>query len=81
MMDGWPIQARFWLEWDISTAGLSLPAARSRFRVIYPQPIFIFPSRSYLLAFELSPNLHTLNFAKNAKVYDGRVAHSSPLLA
>jgi hypothetical protein len=32
-------------------------------------------------AFGLAPNLHILNFAKNAKVYDGRVAHSSPLLA
>src|SRR5438477_2431576 len=32
--DGWPIQARFWLEWGSSTAGQSLPVARSRFRAV-----------------------------------------------
>jgi hypothetical protein len=28
-VDGWPTQARFWLEWGSSTAGQSFPAARS----------------------------------------------------
>ena len=36
-LGGWPTQARFWLEWGSSTAGQSLPAASSRFRVLYSE--------------------------------------------
>jgi hypothetical protein len=35
----WPTQARFWLEWGSSTAGQSLPAARSRFRAVHSDSI------------------------------------------
>jgi hypothetical protein len=35
----WPIQAWFWLEWGSSTAGQSLPAARSRFRAVHSDSI------------------------------------------
>jgi hypothetical protein len=41
--DGWPIQAWFWLEWGSSTAGQSLPAALSRFRVVYSDSISTVP--------------------------------------
>src|SRR5216684_8459093 len=37
--DGWPTQARFWLEWGSSTAGQSVPAARSRFRAVHSDSI------------------------------------------
>jgi hypothetical protein len=40
---GWPIQARFWLEWGSSIAGQSLPAARSRFRAVHSDSISIRP--------------------------------------
>jgi hypothetical protein len=42
---GWPIQARFWLEWGSSTAGQSLPAARSRFRAVHSDSISTRPSQ------------------------------------
>jgi len=37
--DWCPIQARFWLEWGSSTAGQSVPAARSRFRAVHSDSI------------------------------------------
>jgi hypothetical protein len=40
----WPIQAWFWLEWGSSTAGQSLPAARSRFRPVHSDSISTRPS-------------------------------------
>ena len=39
LLGGWPTQAWFWLEWGSSTAGQSLPAARSRFRAIHSDSI------------------------------------------
>src|SRR5580704_2504390 len=41
--DGWPIQAWCWLEWGSSTAGQSLPAARSRLRAVHSDSIFTRP--------------------------------------
>jgi|GEM_PF-6161576 len=41
--DGWPTQARFWLEWGSSIAGQSLPAALSCFRVVYSESISTVP--------------------------------------
>jgi hypothetical protein len=40
----WPIQAWLWLEWGSSTAGQSLPAARSRFRAVHSDSISTRPS-------------------------------------
>ena len=41
----WPAQAWFWLEWGSSTAGQSLPAARSRFRAVHSDSISTRPSQ------------------------------------
>ena len=41
---GGPTQARFWLEWGNSTAGQSLPAARSRLRAVHSDSISTRPS-------------------------------------
>src|SRR5205807_7918824 len=45
---GWPTQARFWLEWGSSTAGQTLPAARSRFRAVHSDSISTRPSQPEL---------------------------------
>jgi hypothetical protein len=55
---GWPIQARFWLEWGSSTAGRSLPAARSRFRVVHFDSISFLP-HSRLLVVDQPPTSHS----------------------
>ena len=50
----WPIQAWFWLEWGSSTAGQSLPAARSRFRAVHSDSIStrpLLPGARYLAFF------------------------------
>src|ERR1700722_10666242 len=43
-MAGCPIQARVWLEWGSSTAGQSLPDARSRFLAVHSDSISTCPS-------------------------------------
>ncbi len=47
--DGWPTQAWFWLEWGSSTAGQSVPAARSRFRVVHFDSISSLPHSGLLV--------------------------------
>src|SRR6185369_12860772 len=43
-LNGWPTQARFWLEWGSSAAGQSLPASLSRFRAVHSDSICTRPS-------------------------------------
>src|SRR5437588_6445618 len=45
--NAWPIQARLWLEWGSSTAGKSLPAARSRFRAVHSDSISTDPMQTF----------------------------------
>jgi hypothetical protein len=45
----WPTQARFWLEWGSSTAGQSVPAARSRFRAVHSDSISTRPSDGWAI--------------------------------
>ena len=79
--DGWPTQACFWLEWGSSTAGQSLPAARSRFRAEGAPSLRVLCARVGTTplaqwALPLTPRVPQMNVRKMEDLTSGRVKRS-----
>src|SRR5713226_5447647 len=65
---GWPTRARLWLEWGSSTAGQSLPAARSSFRVVYSDSI---STRPFAFALIEGRPIFALNWEQLSLIFPG----------